>query len=394
MVSLPLQATTLASGVPISNLSGSKDSIQTFDIAVPSDSVMLKMLVIQISGGTGDVDLYVKQGSQPTSSVYDCRPYLGGNNEICSFQPPTAGIYYINLSGYAAYSGVTLTATLTTSTGPSSYDGTWKSGSDSFVVSGNAVQSVSIYPADPSTVCGTTHSVTTFTPPIPIIGNTFNSGENTGRFNTLTSASATFKFSFANGGCSGTSTVTSTYTLSKANQTITFGPAPTVIVGGTGPVSATGGLSGNPVVFSSTTPGVCTVSGSTLTGVTAGSCTIAANQAGNANFNDAPQVTQTFNVTGLALTVINGSETCGTIISDTGGIACGATCSANFDTVGAPVKLTAIPVTGYQFSGWGGSCSGGGNTYMLTMDAAKSCTAKFEVFKKKRRPSWRGLLSQ
>ena len=122
------------------------DSIQAFDITVPSDSVSLKNLVIQISGGTGDVDLYVKQGSQPTSSVYDCRPYLGGNNEICSFQPPTAGIYYINLSGFTAYSGVTLTATLTTCT--DSYDGTWKSGSDSFGVCGNAVQSVTIYPAN------------------------------------------------------------------------------------------------------------------------------------------------------------------------------------------------------------------------------------------------------
>ena len=63
MVSLPLQATTLASGVPISNLSGSKDSIQTFDIAVPSDSVMLKMLVIQISGGTGDCLLYTSDAA-------------------------------------------------------------------------------------------------------------------------------------------------------------------------------------------------------------------------------------------------------------------------------------------------------------------------------------------
>ena len=80
------------------------------------------------------------------------------------------------------------------------------------------------------------------------------------------------------------------------NQTISFGSAPTVIVGGTGTVSATGGASGNPVSFTSQTTGVCTISGSTVTGVTAGTCTIAANQAGNANYNAAPQATQSFNI--------------------------------------------------------------------------------------------------
>ncbi|CAK0769840.1 hypothetical protein CCP3SC15_30058 [Gammaproteobacteria bacterium] len=64
--------------------------------------------------------------------------------------------------------------------------------------------------------------------------------------------------------------------VGKTNQTITFGvtpitfgTAPTVAVGGSGTLSATGSLSGSPVTFSATTPSVCTVSGSTVTGVTA-----------------------------------------------------------------------------------------------------------------------------
>ena len=32
-------------------------------------------------GGTGDGDLYVRFGSQPTTSAYDCRPYASGNAE-------------------------------------------------------------------------------------------------------------------------------------------------------------------------------------------------------------------------------------------------------------------------------------------------------------------------
>ncbi|MBC7625243.1 MAG: beta-propeller fold lactonase family protein, partial [Aeromicrobium sp.] len=77
-------------------------------------------------------------------------------------------------------------------------------------------------------------------------------------------------------------------------QAISFGTAPEIAVGGTGTVSATGGASGNAVTFTSTTTGVCTVSGtngSTVTGVTAGTCTIAATQASNTNYAAASQVT-------------------------------------------------------------------------------------------------------
>ncbi len=61
------------------------------------------------SGGTGDVDLYVKFGSAPTLTSYDCRPYVDGNAETCEFNPAKSGTYYLMLQGYAAYSGVKLT---------------------------------------------------------------------------------------------------------------------------------------------------------------------------------------------------------------------------------------------------------------------------------------------
>ena len=49
-------------------------------------------------------------GSMVTTSTYDCRPYKTGNNEVCTFTPPSAGTYHIMLHGYAAYSGVLLEA--------------------------------------------------------------------------------------------------------------------------------------------------------------------------------------------------------------------------------------------------------------------------------------------
>ena len=180
---------------------------------------------------------------------------------------------------------------------------------------------------------------------------------------------------------------TQTFTVDKGKQTIIFGTAPLVVFGGTGMVKATGGASGNPVTFSSQTTGVCTVSGSTVTGVLAGRCTIAAFQVGNLNYNDVLH-TQSFDVTQInLLSVSNANSAKGTVTSDTGGIICGATCSSNFAN-GTPVKLTAIPISGYQFSGWGGNCVGYGNSCILTMDTAKTVTASFDVFKKKRRPSW------
>ncbi len=78
-----------------------------------------------------------------------------------------------------------------------------------------------------------------------------------------------------------------------ATQTITFGAAPVVLPGGTGTLSATAS-SGLPVSFATTSPSsICMVSGNVVTGVSAGYCTVTANQPGNAQYFPAPQATQT-----------------------------------------------------------------------------------------------------
>jgi hypothetical protein len=86
--------------------------------------------------------------------------------------------------------------------------------------------------------------------------------------------------------------VTRNVTITRADQTITFTPpsAQTFSAGGTFSLSATGGASGNPVVFNSTTTAVCTVAGNTATIVAVGTCTISATQAGNSNYNAATPV--------------------------------------------------------------------------------------------------------
>ncbi len=101
----------LANGVPVTGISGAAASQQFWTMDVPSGA---SNLVFQISGGTGDADLYVRFGSPPTTTTYNCRPYLSGNNETCTFASPSVGTYHVMLRGYSAYSGVTLVGSYST----------------------------------------------------------------------------------------------------------------------------------------------------------------------------------------------------------------------------------------------------------------------------------------
>lgn len=106
--------TVLGNGVPLTGQSGAAGSSQYYTVQVPAGA---SNLVIASSGGSGDADLYVRAGSQPTTSTYDCRPYKSGNAESCTFATPTAGTYHVMLNAYAAYSGVTLQASWSTGGG-------------------------------------------------------------------------------------------------------------------------------------------------------------------------------------------------------------------------------------------------------------------------------------
>jgi serine protease len=97
---------TLEDGVPVTGISGGSGSQQFWTLQVPSGASNLSF---QISGGTGDADMYVNYGSAPSTSNYDCRPYLNGNNETCNMTA-TAGTWHVMLRGYTSYSGVSLVA--------------------------------------------------------------------------------------------------------------------------------------------------------------------------------------------------------------------------------------------------------------------------------------------
>jgi hypothetical protein len=145
-------------------------------------------------------------------------------------------------------------------------------------------------------------------------------------------------------------TATTTLTVNQAAQTIAFAPVSAVTYG-TSPIAltATGGASGNPVTFALVS-GPATLSGNTLTVTGTGTVVVAANQAGNANYAAAAQVTASIAVNpasqSIAFSTVS-AQTVGTPLNLSGY----ATASS-----GLPVTFTVIA---------NGNCSVSGTTVTL-----------------------------
>ncbi len=104
---------------------------------------------------------------------------------------------------------------------------------------------------------------------------------------------------------------------------------------------------------------------------TATSCTVSMTAARN--------VTASFNssTTNYTLSVTKAGTGAGTVTSNTGGINCGSTCSANLAS-GTSVTLTASASSGASFAGWSGACSGT-STCTVSMTQARAVTATFNT---------------
>ncbi|MCY1078855.1 M4 family metallopeptidase [Archangium lansingense] len=104
-VGVAVASTPLTNGVAITGISGASGSLKYYHLDVPAS----RAVTFTLSGGTGDADMYVKFGTQPTTTSYDCRPYKSGNAETCSIAAKTtAGRYHVMLRGYSSYSGTSL----------------------------------------------------------------------------------------------------------------------------------------------------------------------------------------------------------------------------------------------------------------------------------------------
>ncbi|MCE4537732.1 hypothetical protein LXT12_10775 [Pelomonas sp. P7] len=166
-------------------------------------------------------------------------------------------------------------------------------------------------------------------------------------------------------------------------QTISFGAAPSLTLGGTATVRATAS-SGLAVAYASLSAGICSVNAASglVSAFSMGDCVIAANQAGNASYNPAPQATQTLPVQAPAGVTVPGvpqgvTATLGTglgnVVVAIGSVASGGSGITGYTVVSRPAGITvhsaSAPVTvncpsscaGYAFAVYASNALGAGS---------------------------------
>ncbi len=97
----------LTANQTVGPLSGWARSKSYFRVYVPAGA---DSLVIRTSGGSGDVDLYLRTGTWPTTSDYQHRSVGKATDERIAIPNPTRGWYYVMLHAYNGYAGVSLVA--------------------------------------------------------------------------------------------------------------------------------------------------------------------------------------------------------------------------------------------------------------------------------------------
>ncbi|MES2934436.1 MAG: putative Ig domain-containing protein, partial [Pseudomonadota bacterium] len=179
--------------------------------------------------------------------------------------------------------------------------------------------------------------------------------------------------------------VQQSFAVAQGSQTVSFTsstPVAPTVAGATYTVTATAssGLS-VALTIDASASAVCAITGSTVSFTGMGTCVINANQAGNVNFNAAPQVQQTCSVNCQTITLTNpatNTGTASTAFSQTV-TQSGAAGSATFTTAstlpagltlssagvlsGTPTQTGTFPIVTTVTDGNG--CTGTGSTYSL-----------------------------
>jgi hypothetical protein len=280
----------------------------------------------------------------------------------------------VTLSSAGACSNTGSTFTMTSGTGTCSvkYD---QAGNSNYNAAPQVTESVTAQKADQA-ITVTTHAPATasfnqmFTVAAtgggsgnPVTFSSAGACSNTGATFTITSGTGTCSVKYDQAGDANYNAapqVTESVSVGKTDQTITVtthAPA-SAVFNSQFTVAATGGGSGNPVTFSSS--GACSNTGATFTMTSgSGTCTVKYDQAGDANYNAAPQVTESVTAQKADQTITVGTHAPGT-----------AAFNSQF-TVAATAPGGAV---GYSNSG---SCSNSGATFTITSGSG-TCTVKYD----------------
>ena len=94
----------------MTGLSGNQGDNIRFTFDVPAQATQVSF---NLSGGTGDADLYIQHGSQPTTSSYLCRSWNENTNTESCIESAVAGTYHVLINGWSSFSGASLVADYT-----------------------------------------------------------------------------------------------------------------------------------------------------------------------------------------------------------------------------------------------------------------------------------------
>ena len=300
----------------------------------------------------------------PASAVY--------NDSFGVAATAPAGAVTFSSAGSCTNVGATFTMTSGSGTCTVKYD---QAGDANYNAAPQVTETVNAQKAD-QTINVTTHapasaaynssfSVAATAPGGSVSFSSAGSCTNTAASFTITSGSGTCSVKYDQAGDANYNAapqVTETVNAQKANQTIIVTlHAPASAVYNTGfSVAASGGGSGNAVTFSSA--GSCSNTGDSFTMTSGtGTCTVKYDQAGDANYNAAPQVTETVNAQKASQTI---------------NVTTHAPASASFNqqfTVAATGGGSGNAVT---FSS-SGACSNSGATFTIT-SATGTCSVKYD----------------
>ncbi len=297
--------------------------MQSFSVGVQAQTITFPAIAAQTAGGTVTLSASASSGLAVT--------FASTTPSVCTVSGTTASL---------VGSG---TCTITASQAGS---GTYSAASVSQSFNVNAQTQTITFPAIAAQTAGGTVTLSasassglavTFastTPSVCTVSGTTAS--------LVGSGTCTITASQAGSGTYSAASVSQTFSVNAATQTITFPAIAAQTAGGTVTLSASAS-SGLAVTFASTTPSVCTVSGTTASLVGSGTCTITASQAGSGTYS-AASVSQSFNVNAQTQTIAFGAipaQTVGTTL----------TVSAAASS-GLPVSFTVVP---------NGNCSVSGN---------------------------------
>ena len=103
--------TPVEAGATLTGLAGAEDTEILYLLELPFGA---NNLTVELSGGTGDVDLYIEGGDRPSvrDDFNDCQSGSPTTAERCQISPVTPGKYHILLHAFTAFSGTTMKVSL------------------------------------------------------------------------------------------------------------------------------------------------------------------------------------------------------------------------------------------------------------------------------------------